>query len=108
MLFIITIFFSKMKRERSEEYWFAEYESRTDEGDVLRHDTGFFSSVDNAKKFLETYMRQVESGVPKFNAESALDDIGVNLETTFHSSPLGYFYKWKLVNIEEELDKKLK
>lgn len=95
-----------MKRERSEEYWFAEYESRTDEGDVLRHDTGFFSSVENAKKFLETYMRQVESGNPKFNAESALDDIGVNTEATFES--YGYFYKWKLVNIEEELDKKLK
>lgn len=94
-----------MKRSRDHDYWYAEFKYETDEGDIIKRDFGFFSSVDKAMEYLSIEMKRIKEQYPKFDYEKELDSLGVNLFAEF-STDL-YLFTWSMINIEEALDNKI-
>lgn len=94
-----------MKRSRDYDYWYAEFKYETDEGDVIKRDFGFFSSVDKAIEYLSIEMKRIKEQYPKFDYEKELDSLGVNLIASYDT--LTYNFTWSMINIEEALDNKI-
>jgi hypothetical protein len=94
-----------MKRSRDYDYWYGEFKYETDEGDVIKRDFGFFSSVDKAIEYLSIEMKRIKEQYPKFDYEKELDSLGVNLIASYDT--LTCNFTWLMINIEEALDNKI-